>query len=114
MSLIEVEDDRFTGNRDEGAGDRAEGSLHQLEFQPLDDCSWRLCDRTLAADHPSSVVAYVEKVPEGLTVVWLVGPRAPRTALSLEEVLAHAVERLSEPVSAGPRRPTHIPHRQPW
>jgi hypothetical protein len=114
MSLIEVEDDRFIGDRDEGAGDRAESSMHQLEFQPLDESSWRLCDRALAADHPASVVAYVEQVADGLIVVWLVGPRTPRAAQSLEEVLAHAVERLAGPVSSGPRRPNHIPHRPPW
>lgn len=112
MTLIEVAGDQDFGN--ESPGDRTDESVHQLQLLPLDDNSWRLCDGAVAAHDPDSVVAYVERCEEGLAIVWLVGPHTPRWLGTLDDVLAEAVNRLAGPISAGPRRPTPIPHRAPW
>ncbi|MCC2031418.1 hypothetical protein [Microbacterium allomyrinae] len=88
------------------------GVVHQLEFVPLSPGGWRLCDRSVSSNDPASVVAYVEERRGALTVVWLVGQRAPSRAADLGEVLLQAIDRVSRP--SQPRaRPFPIPHRAP-
>lgn len=87
-------------------------SDRSLDFVPLDDGVWRLCDLTLGDEHPQAVIATVERTQVGVTVVWHRGIRAPRHFTRLEDVRRTAVEALSS-ASGGPTRPIPIPHRPP-
>ncbi|WP_243075522.1 hypothetical protein [Microbacterium sp. SS28] len=87
------------------------GTVHQLELVPLGDGAWRLCDRSVEDDDPSSVVAYVEATAEGFEVVWLqrVGGRSIYGGLN--DVLLAAIDEMM-PIVSG-RRPFEIPHLPP-
>lgn len=88
--------------------------VHQLALMPLDERSWRLCDRSVARHDASSVVAYVELLPTGTyEVVWVsIGFGTSRYS-SLEALLRAAVTMMSRARSSGALKPEPIPHRPP-
>ena len=89
----------------------AEGPVHQLEFVPLGEGAWRLCDRKLSDHDPASVVAYVEEGVMGFDVVWLhrIGGRSRFS--SLGDVLLAAID--ESPPTPARCRPFEIPHLPP-
>lgn len=92
----------------------AHEDIHQLVLTPLGDRAWRLCDRGVARDDATSVVAYVEQLDGGAyEAVWVsVGLGAARFS-SLEGLFRAAVEMLAQCRSLGALKPAPIPHRPP-
>lgn len=87
--------------------------VHQLALMPLDERSWRLCDRSVAR-HASSVVAYVELLPTGMyEVIWVSIGFGTSRYPSLEALLRAAVTMMSRARSSGSLKPEPIPHRPP-
>lgn len=86
----------------------------QLVLVPLDERSWRLCDRSVPHHDPASVVAYVEMTHNGVyDVIWLsVGFGASRYS-SLESLLQAATKMMGCTRSSGATKPEPIPHRPP-
>ena len=96
------------------AGSPQQGAGHQLVLMPLCDRSWRLCDRSVTHTDPSSVIAYVEELEDGAyEAVWVSGGFGCARYVSLEPLLADAIERVEQCRSLGALKPQHIPHRPP-
>ena len=96
------------------AGSPQQGAGHQLFLMPLCDRSWRLCDRSVTHTDPSSVIAYVEELEDGTyEAVWVSGGFGCARYVSLEPLLADAIERVEQCRSLGALKPQHIPHRPP-
>ncbi|MEU1971587.1 hypothetical protein ABZ477_08015 [Microbacterium sp. NPDC019599] len=91
----------------------ADGSVHQLELVPLGVGGWRLCDRSLEADDPVSIVAYVEQTADGIEVVWLQGRSGVSFYAELADVFRAAVSDLSPGGVPRSTRPIEIPHFAP-
>ena len=89
------------------------GPVRQLELVPLDQGSWRLCDRSIEEDDPASVVAYVEETVRGIEVVWLYGRTGWSRFSDLGEVLRAAAADLGLGGGARAQRPIEIPHFAP-
>ncbi len=87
---------------------------HRLVLMPLDERSWRLCDRSVPHHDPRRVVAYVEVAQSGgYQVTWVsVGFGSARYS-SLEALLHAAVKLISSRRSSGALKPQPIPHRPP-
>jgi hypothetical protein len=98
----------------EGAEANMRDDIHQLVLTPLADRAWRLRDRAIGRDDPSSLVAYVEQRDDGMyEAVWVsVGCGTARFA-SLEMLFLAAVQMLEQCRSLGALKPDPIPHRPP-
>jgi len=87
----------------------------QLVLEPIDDGAWRLSDRSIRSSDAASVIAYVERRPDGLyEVTWLisgVGAYIFRTLADLVRSAAAA----SRPVGnrSHATKPVPIAHRPP-
>lgn len=87
---------------------------HQLTLDPLGDDAWRLCDRALATSDARSVIAYVERRPDGrYEVTWVLHGIATATYATLDELLSKAAAILSSPLDSSSGKPIPIPHRPP-
>lgn len=74
---------------------------HQLSMEPIDDGSWRLCDRTVDSADADSLVAYIERRGGRYDIIWIHDDLANATYDSLREMLAEAATALAARVTAG-------------
>jgi hypothetical protein len=89
-------------------------AVHQLMLTPLDDTSWRLCDRNVLSDDPASLVAYVQQVDaDAYEVVWISHGVGSARFASLDEVFRAAVDRIDQDSALGGTKPLPIPHYRP-
>jgi hypothetical protein len=88
-------------------------AVRQLMLTPLDETSWRLCDRAVLSDDPASLVAYVQQIDgDAYEVVWISHGAGSQRFVSLDEVFRAAIERL-EAEEEGSGKPRPIPHYRP-
>jgi len=77
---------------------------HQLTMEPIDDGSWRLCDRSVDVADADSLVAYIERRGAQYDVTWVHHGVAAATFGSLGELLTEAARVLAvgaEPETEG-------------
>lgn len=93
-------------------GPREDQISADLELNPIDERSWRICDTRWRDDDAPHVVAYVELVEGAYDVVWMRGARRRSRLGSLEECLRSARKHVAQEVESG-TRPVRIPHFPP-
>jgi hypothetical protein len=88
-------------------------TAHRLELVPLQGDGWRLCDTSVPADDPAHLIAYIERLDDGVGVVWLYGAFGHDRYGSVEEALDVAADLLVRVDEQTRRRPVAIPHLPP-
>lgn len=82
----------------------------RLALEPLDERSWRLRDRDVAASEAASVVAYVERNDEeSYTATWVAPPGGDDVYATLAHLLADAEMRMALTAPAAPRTSIALP-----
>lgn len=74
-----------------------------LELVPIDDRSWRLCDRRWRVNDAPHVVAYIERVEDIYDVVWTRGVRRRSRFASLDACVRAAEAQIAAEVLPGTR-----------
>lgn len=86
---------------------------HQLELVPLEGDGWRLCDTSAPVDDPAHLIAYIERLEEGVDVVWLYGAFGHDHYDSVQDALEVASGLLWTMDEQVRRGRTAIPHLRP-
>lgn len=82
----------------------------RLVLEPLDDRSWRLRDRDVAACEAASVVAYVEQAAdESYEATWVAHAAGTDVYATLAHLLADAEMRMALAAPDAPRTTVAIP-----
>ncbi len=86
---------------------------NRLQLDELDERSWRLCDSRVARSDARYVVAYIEAVSSGFSVVWLHGIVGRSHFPDLKGLLDFAAQAIVGTETHGATRPIPIPHFAP-
>lgn len=85
----------------------------RLALEPLNDTSWRLCDRAVAAADAENVLAYVELRPDAwYEVTWVVRGLGTAKYATVGDLL-HAASQLLVDTRSRIAKPMPIAHRPP-
>ena len=85
----------------------------RLVLDPIDETSWRLCDRAVDSNDADNVLAYVEQRDDGrIDVTWLVRCLGTATFATVGDLLESAAELIDDTRSRN-AKPTPIAHRPP-
>ncbi|SFI71224.1 MULTISPECIES: hypothetical protein [Microbacterium] len=82
----------------------------RLVLEPLDERSWRLRDRDVAACEAASVIAYVEQAAdESYEATWVAHPGGTDVYTTLAHLLADAEMRVALHAPEAPRTAVAVP-----